>query len=1132
MGDMQWDDARGAEHWSVPARRATFARSAAATPRAPSARDEPQRNARRDRLREVAELPRAFQSLFSSFKYFNGIQAEMIDYILSTSRSFVVSACARRARSAPASRRARRRLLPPPIFRSHSCVSPLRPGAPTGSGKTVLLELAILQMLLKRVDRNTGAFEHRPGELKAIYMAPLKALVQEKKEEWISRFGPLGVVCKELTGDADVASWSELTNVDIILTTPEKFDSITRKNKDRGGMAFFGDLALVMIDEVHLLGDERGGALEAVISRLKVLSERASMRAAPLGSVRFAACSATVSNLDDVGRWLCAPSPEGTRRFGEEYRPVTLETKVLGYDPAKNDYLFERRLNDRLMDVVTTHYDGKPALVFCNSRDGAASAAKELASKASTFRSHPFVRDGAHRSRLAEAASRVSCKALAQTIPHGVGFHTSALEYADRDLCEQLFRGRILTVLCCTSTLAMGVNLPAFLCVVRGTRQYAGSGTYREMERGTLLQMCGRAGRPQFDVEGRAVIMTQRSTVGAYVGLVHGTDPIESNLGLAMPEHINAEIAGGIVTDAATAVDWLRHSFFFIRVGKNPRHYDVAPGVAAEQACDRIARDTLRELADARLCETADVDGAGGEGSHRRAIVSVRPLEGGRVMSDMYIRFRTMRLLMEVSSPASVSDLLETLSRAEEFSQIKLRREEKKILKEWNLSEEPIVRFKVTEARGKAGKRAVAKVIRTPAEKIFVATQEAMSDEFATVLPPGMRLEVENVFTNGRRIMRGAARYYAKTADGGFAACCNALRLSKALEMRAWDDTRFPMRQIPQCGKKSILALAAAGYLSLDDVAAADPRALERVVNRQFPHGDHLIDAVLALPAPMRLSLTVEEAWNGGVVVSVCLRRSPAAAAANRGRSRLPNAPPAEDASPGGPGGVGGRRWNAHLIVGCKWRDTLLHFERISRDALTRPGDGDESGTLLRRVVRCGTVPRPGEDVVVAATIIFEGCVGRDVHDVVTCRVPRHGRITPLMSGGGAVDAATPPARRALGKENENENAGRLGEPATPAPPPVAFAKSPGARRPSIVSASVSPVGDAPRPRFAQTTLPRLSPTAARDGDDRGYGPELDDAAPPRKTQKVARAPSVDAARAFRDDACGMELDMDWDGDW
>ena len=159
-------------------------------------------------------------------------------------------------------------------------------------------------MLLKRVNRATGVFDHKPGELKAIYMAPLKALVQEKKEEWIARFGPLGIVCKELTGDTDIAAWSELTGVDILLTTPEKFDSITRKNKDRGGMSFFGDCALVMIDEVHLLGDDRGGALEAVVSRLKVLSEKPSLQSLPLGSVRFVACSATVPNLTDVGKWL------------------------------------------------------------------------------------------------------------------------------------------------------------------------------------------------------------------------------------------------------------------------------------------------------------------------------------------------------------------------------------------------------------------------------------------------------------------------------------------------------------------------------------------------------------------------------------------------------------------------------------------------------------------------------------------------------------------------------------------------------------------------------------------------------------------------------------------------------------
>jgi hypothetical protein len=55
-----------------------------------------------------------------------------------------------------------------------------------------------------------------------------------------------------------------------------------------------------------VLGDERGGALESVVSRLKVLSRKPSLQGQPLGSVRFVACSATVPNLKDVGHWLQA----------------------------------------------------------------------------------------------------------------------------------------------------------------------------------------------------------------------------------------------------------------------------------------------------------------------------------------------------------------------------------------------------------------------------------------------------------------------------------------------------------------------------------------------------------------------------------------------------------------------------------------------------------------------------------------------------------------------------------------------------------------------------------------------------------------------------------------------------------
>ena len=137
-----------------------------------------------------------------------------------------------------------------------------------------------------------------------------------------------------------------------------------------------------------------------------------------------------------------APVPEGIWQFGEEYRPVTLQTKVLGYDAAKNDFLFEKRLNDRLYEVVMNHFCSKPTIVFCDSRDGCVAAAKEIANKAAMARYNPFLRDDNHRRQLSQAAGRTSNKALQQTIPLGVAFHSSALVRGKK---------RASNVRCCTN---------------------------------------------------------------------------------------------------------------------------------------------------------------------------------------------------------------------------------------------------------------------------------------------------------------------------------------------------------------------------------------------------------------------------------------------------------------------------------------------------------------------------------------------------------------------------------------------------------------------------------------------------------------------------------------------------------
>ena len=65
--------------------------------------------------------------------------------------------------------------------------------------------------------------------------------MQERTKDWQARLGAtLGLACKELTGDSEDVS--ELDTADIICITPEKFDSLTRKHKDQGGMRFFGEV--------------------------------------------------------------------------------------------------------------------------------------------------------------------------------------------------------------------------------------------------------------------------------------------------------------------------------------------------------------------------------------------------------------------------------------------------------------------------------------------------------------------------------------------------------------------------------------------------------------------------------------------------------------------------------------------------------------------------------------------------------------------------------------------------------------------------------------------------------------------------------------------------------------------------
>ena len=147
--------------------------------------------------------------------------------------------------------------------------------APTGAGKTCIFEMAMGKLF----STSAGTAQGIPKSRKVVYISPSKALCDERYTDWKRRLAQINpeIECAVVTGDAGSASFREVAGAHVILTTPEKWDSITRKWTDH--LFLIGSVKVLMIDEVHLLGDEsRGGCLEAIICRMKTVQRAAKAK--------------------------------------------------------------------------------------------------------------------------------------------------------------------------------------------------------------------------------------------------------------------------------------------------------------------------------------------------------------------------------------------------------------------------------------------------------------------------------------------------------------------------------------------------------------------------------------------------------------------------------------------------------------------------------------------------------------------------------------------------------------------------------------------------------------------------------------------------------------------------------------
>ncbi|TXG51591.1 hypothetical protein EZV62_024115 [Acer yangbiense] len=480
-----------------------------------------------EKLIEIKELDDFAQTAFHGYKSLNRIQSRIYQTVYYTNENILVC-------------------------------------APTGAGKTNIAMISILHEIGQHFK---DGYLHK-DEFKIVYVAPMKALAAEVTSTFSHRLSPLNMNVRELTGDMQLSK-NELEETQMIVTTPEKWDVITRKSSD---MSLSMLVKLLIIDEVHLLNDDRGPVIEALVARtLRQVESTQRM-------IRIVGLSATLPNYLEVAQFLRVNPEMGLFFFDSSYRPVPLAQQYIGISEqnfkARNDLLNEICYKK----VVDSLRQGHQAMVFVHSRKDTVKTAEILVELARKYEDLELFQNDTHPQfqLIKREVMKSRNKDLVKLFELGLGVHNAGMLRSDRGLTERLFSDGLLKVLVCTATLAWGVNLPAHTVVIKGTQLYdPKAGGWRDLGMLDVMQIFGRAGRPQFDKSGEGIIITSHDKLAYYLRLLTSQLPIESQFINSLKDNLNAEVALGTVTNVKEACAWLGYTYLSIRMRLNPLAYGI-----------------------------------------------------------------------------------------------------------------------------------------------------------------------------------------------------------------------------------------------------------------------------------------------------------------------------------------------------------------------------------------------------------------------------------------------------------------------------------------------------------------------------------------------------------------------------
>ncbi len=445
--------------------------------------------------------------------------------------------------------------------------------APTGTGKTLVADYLIEHIL------------EQDGEV--IYTAPVKALSNQKYREYTAQFGrdKVGLVTGDLVINRDapvrIMTTEILRNMLLegghggIVTDVEDFEEPDEEERAEieetaspsdTHLPEIDRLQAVIVDEIHFLDDpDRGTVWEELLIYLPT-------------RIRILGLSATASNLEEMASWLTEIRETDVKVVREDQRAVplkmfmaSLETGIVPVERYNRLYKGHKRgqgggrrsrgrgrgrdrNRGKSKSKTTRHYhvfdmmqDWRfPALYFIFSRklveqlaEGLArgDAGRRLGKMADTKAINAHLRD------FEENYPNVLSPRSKATLRKGIAWHHAGIHVALKALVEELYEARLINVLYCTSTFALGINMPARTVVFDGLTKYNGTEivplTVRE-----YMQMAGRAGRRGIDEVGDVIVRQDFDNYDEVRGLLRKlisdeSEPVESSFNLSFHSVVN-----------------------------------------------------------------------------------------------------------------------------------------------------------------------------------------------------------------------------------------------------------------------------------------------------------------------------------------------------------------------------------------------------------------------------------------------------------------------------------------------------------------------------------------------------------------------------------------------------------------